>query len=245
MTKVDKSHQPVTLRAKARKYLNQQWRQWRGTILFFTFVVIPVKSSLADVNWVPTGSMNPTIVEGDMVCVNKMAYDLRLPLTLHSLKHRSDPQRGDIAVLFSPVDGTRLVKRVIGVPGDEIAMINNVVFLNGSPVSYSELPLEAIEDLESQLRQASVFATEELEGHPHAVMSIPSLPTEMRNFEALSVPKNHYFVMGDNRDNSLDSRAYGVVNRKQFVGRVSRLAVSFNILDKYQPRFSRFFKRLE
>jgi len=225
--------------------LKRQWEQWRATILFFTFVVIPIKSSMADVNWVPTGSMNPTIVEGDMVCVNKMAYDLRVPLTLHSLKHRSDPQRGDIAVLFSPKDGTRLVKRVIGIPGDELRMKDNTLFLNGKRVAYRELDAEASRDLEEPLREVALFAEEDLAGHRHAVMAIPAIATDKRSFDALTIPEGCYFVMGDNRDNSLDSRFYGVVERKQFVGRVSRVAVSFNILDKYQPRFSRFFKHLD
>lgn len=88
----------------------------------------------------PTGSMNPTIVEGDLVYVNKLAYDLRFPLTLHSLNHISDPQRGDISVLFSPEDNTRLVKRVIGVPGDEIEMRSNILFINGKRLDYSEFP---------------------------------------------------------------------------------------------------------
>ena len=245
MTNAKKSDQPVTLRTKARDYLKQQWRQWRGTILFFTFVVIPVKSSLADANWVPTGSMNPTILEGDMVCVNKMAYDLRIPLTLHSLKHFSDPQRGDISVLFSPDEGTRVVKRVIGLPGDEISMTHNVLHINGEPLVYSELPPEATRDLEDDLREASIFAEEHLGECRHAVMSIPSIPSDLRSFSSISIPKDHYFVMGDNRDNSLDSRVYGLVHRKQFVGRAHRVVVSFNILDKCQPRLGRFFKGLE
>ena len=65
--------------------LKKQWREWRGTIFFIVFVLVPVKSSLADWNWVPTGSMNPTIVEGDLIYVNKLAYGLRVPLYLHVL----------------------------------------------------------------------------------------------------------------------------------------------------------------
>jgi signal peptidase I len=226
-------------------FLKRQWRQNRTTILFFTFVVIPVKSSLADINWVPTGSMNPTIVEGDMVFVNKLAYDLRLPLTLCSLKHQADPQRGDITVLLSPQDGTRLVKRVIGTPGDEIQLVNNVLFINGQRASYSKLSPEESRDVQEQLQQVAVFAEEDLGDHAHSVMAIPTINNDIRSFDRITIPENCYFVMGDNRDNSLDSRSYGVVERKQFVGKATHVIVSFNILDKFQPRLSRFFSKLD
>ncbi len=228
-----------------KKFLYHHWKQWRGTILFAVFVIIPVKSSLADMNWVPTGSMNPTIVEGDLVHVDKLAYDLRFPLTLHSLVHRTDPQRGDISVLFSPDQGTRVVKRVIGTPGDEIELRHNVLFINGHQIEYSELSAEATRDLQQELKRVAIFAEEDLVGHRHAVMSIPSLPSAKRSFEKITIPEDCYFVMGDNRDNSLDSRYYGVVNRKQFVGKARRVLISFNILDKFQPRFSRFLQPLD
>jgi signal peptidase I len=75
-------------------------------------------------------------------------------------------------------------------------------------------------------------------------MAIPGIHNNMRSFDPMTIPKDCYFVMGDNRDNSLDSRSYGVVDRKQFVGKATRVVVSFNILDKFQPRLSRFFRRL-
>ena len=110
---------------KIGKYVHRLWKEWRFTIFFIVFVVIPIKSSLADWNWVPTGSMNPTIIEGDLVYVDKVAYDLRIPLTMHRIARWSDPERGDIVICFSPEDGARLVKRVIGLPGDTVAMRRN------------------------------------------------------------------------------------------------------------------------
>src|SRR6478672_11899482 len=93
-------------------------------------VVSSLRSALADWNDVPTGSMKPTIQEGDRVVVNKLAYDLKVPFTTFEVFKWADPQRGDIVVLFSPVDGTRLVKRVIGVQGDRIEMRENQLFVN-------------------------------------------------------------------------------------------------------------------
>ena len=80
---------------------------------------------MADLNWVPTGSMNPTILEGDCLLVNKAAYDLRVPLTFQRVARWAEPERGDIVICFSPTDGTRLVKRVIGLPGDTLELRDN------------------------------------------------------------------------------------------------------------------------
>src|SRR5207244_7031484 len=97
-----------------------------------------LRSALGDWNDVPTGSMKPTIQEGDRVVVNKLAYDLKVPFTTIELWKWDDPKRGDIVVLFSPVDGTRLVKRVVAVPGDSLAMVNNQLFVNNKLVQMTK-----------------------------------------------------------------------------------------------------------
>jgi signal peptidase I len=227
------------------KVFRSLWRDYRGMICFFVFVMVPAKSVLADWNWVPTGSMNPTIVEGDMIYVNKLAYDLRVPLTLQRVTEWGHPERGDIVVVFSPVDGMRLVKRVIGVPGDEIEMRNNLLTINGERVEYTALAEEATLDLMPALRARSVFAEEDLGGREHAVMSMPGVWAGKRNFSKVKVPKGEYFVMGDNRDNSHDSRYFGFVERKKIVGKATGVIVSFNKLDRYQPRVERFFSGLD
>ena len=113
------------------------WREWILSFALFLGVVAPLKSAIVDWNWVPTGSMKPTIVEGDLVLVNKLAYDLKIPFTTRRLSEWANPVRGDIAVFFSPVDGVRMVKRVIGVPGDTIELRNEVLYLNGQAQRYS------------------------------------------------------------------------------------------------------------
>lgn len=229
---------------KAKKYICRLWKEWRITILFLVCVVLPVKSSLADWNWVPTGSMNPTILEGDLLYVDKIAYDLRFPLTLHRLAKWSDPQRGDIVVCFSPDDGTRLVKRVIGRPSDTIELRDNTLFLNGEPLSYTKIDAKYKKYLPGRLKRNSVLAMEDLNGLNHPVMSTPSIAA-VRNFGPVTVPKDSYFVMGDNRDNSRDSRFFGFVQRKSIVGKAKGIITSFDITDKYQPRFKRFFASLK
>jgi signal peptidase I len=242
---------------RVKKYLHGLWREWRIPIFVIVFIVIPVKSSLADWNWVPTGSMNPTILEGDLIFVDKVAYDLRIPLTLYRLAKWSDPRRGDIVICFSPEDGIRLVKRVIGLPGDTIEMKNNTLFLNGDPVAYTrigfkykELPssnravVRQAHHPEHSRRVRCVLATEDLDGVIHAVMSIPSIAA-MRSFGPVKVPQGSYFVMGDNRDSSRDSRYFGFVERESIVGKAMGVIGSFDITDKYQPRFGRFFESLK
>jgi len=229
---------------RVKKFLYSLWKEWRFPLFFIVFVVIPVKSSLADWNWVPTGSMNPTILEGDLIFVDKVAYDLRIPLTLHRLARWSNPERGDIIVCFSPEDGVRLVKRVIGLPGDTIEMRNNTLLLNGEPVVYTRIDGKYTDLLPNKQKVRCVLATEDLGQVAHTVMSIPSI-NAMRSFGPVTVPHGRYFVMGDNRDSSRDSRYFGFVDRESIVGKAKGVIGSFDITDKYQPRFGRFFESLK
>jgi signal peptidase I len=229
---------------KAKKYILRLWKEWRLTLFLIIFVVIPVKSSLADWNWVPSGSMNPTILEGDLIYVDKIAYDLRFPLTFQRLAKWADPQRGDIVVCFSPEDGTRLVKRIVGLPGDAVELKNNQLLLNGRPLNYSPIDSRYTDALSPKQKNTSVLATEDLDGLAHPVMSTPAVRA-MRNFGPTTVPQGYYFVLGDNRDNSRDSRFFGFVERDAIVGKAKGVIVSFDITDKYQPRFERFLDSLE
>lgn len=220
------------------------WRQWRVPLLLVVFVVVPVKSSLADWNWVPTGSMNPTILPGDLIFVNKVAYDLRFPLTLRRLAVWSEPQRGDIVVCLSPDDGVRLVKRVIATPGDTLEMRNNVLLLNGRPLAYRAAGQDYLARLPDELAQSCICALEQLDQTTHPVLSIPSIRAT-RDFGPVTVADGHYFVLGDNRDLSRDSRFFGLVPRRSVLGRAQGVILSFDITDKYQPRFSRFCSHLQ
>lgn len=119
------------------------WREWARPLLTVLLITCSIRSAIADWNDVPTGSMKPTILEGDRVFVNKLAYDLKIPFTTRHLAEWSDPRRGDIVVFFSPADGTRMVKRVIGLPGDRIELARNQLFVNGSP-AVQEPPTKAM-----------------------------------------------------------------------------------------------------
>jgi len=188
--------------------------------------------------------MNPTILDGDLIYVNKLAYDLRIPLTLHRLASWSEPERGDIVVCLSPEDGVRLVKRVVGKPGDTVEMRRNVLLLNGQPLDYSETDLNYAERVPHERAAGSRFAIEKLDETTHPVMSVPRIAA-MRDFGPITVPQGRYLVLGDNRDLSRDSRYFGLVSRESILGQARAVLVSFDITDKYQPRISRFFTGLE
>ncbi|MBW2623892.1 MAG: signal peptidase I [Deltaproteobacteria bacterium] len=218
-------------------------RGWVFTILLALFIATSFRSAIADWSDVPTGSMKPTILEGDRVFVNKLAYDLKIPYTTIHLARWDNPKRGDVVILFSPADGTRLVKRVIGLPGDTLAMWRNQLIINGEPVRYDELKQDAIHQLPPEQRLDHLFYTEGLYEREHLVMLTPAQKSP-RTFSPLKIPEGKYFVMGDNRDVSADSRFFGFVERKQIVGRVLLVVFSLELDNHYLPRWHRFFEKL-
>ncbi len=228
---------------KASALCNHLWQHWLRPLAVSAAIVLPVKSALADLNWVPTGSMKPTILEGDMIVVNKLAYDLKIPFSLTRLAQWSDPQKGDIVVLFSPEDGMRLVKRVVAGPGDTLAMKGDVLILNGKPLNYR---VENAEPFKSEIDEdpKPIVAKESLGGTDHWMLALPSRAA-MRDFPEMTVPEGQYFVMGDSRDNSKDSRFIGFIERKQIVGRAEGILVSANLKRFCLPRFGRFFSKLD
>jgi len=218
------------------------WREWIRPLALPVLLITAAKSALADINYVPSGSMKPTILEGDVVFINKLAYDLKVPFTRQRLAQWGDPERGDIVVCFEPKAGTRLVKRVIGRPGDVVALHNDILYLNGVRQGYAPLPATTpgVEALEAPEKAAALFARESLGAHPHAVMVLPAVAA-LRNFGPVTVPEGQYFMMGDNRDNSRDSRYFGFVPRAEIVGQAKGVFVSADLAHWLRPRFGRFF----
>jgi signal peptidase I len=227
-----------------RSRARQLWRQEIRPLLIVLLIGFSIRSSLADWNDVPSGSMRPTILEGDRIWVNKIAYDLKVPFTTLHLAEWSNPQRGDIAVFFSPHDGKRLVKRVVGLPGDTIELRNNALMINGQPVEYQPIAEELLRDIPAAERAGRVFASEQLPGQTHAVSGNPAAPA-MRSFLPQRVPEGQYFMMGDNRDDSFDSRYWGTVDRKQIIGRATSVVLSLDKSNYWLPRWQRAFSALD
>lgn len=213
----------------------------KGFLLFMLLFGV-FRTAVADWNPIPSASMRPNLLEGDVVFVNRLAYNVKLPLTDHVLAHTGAPRRGDVVTFSSPVDGTRLIKRLVGLPGDIVELRDEMLIINGQPAQY-----DAVEQVTEALGTSQVAAlrlSEHSDGHVRRVQFIPQAETKARNFGPVTVPVGQYMMLGDNRDNSADSRMIGFVPRHLLIGRAERLLVSADILHGWMPRFERFGKSL-
>jgi signal peptidase I len=229
----------------AGRRLVRALKSWIVPLAIVAGVMAPLRSAVADWNDVPSSSMTPTILEGDRVFVNKLAYGLRVPFTSTWLATWSGPMRGDVVTLASPADGIRLVKRVVGLPGDRISMRDDRLVLNGRPLEYRVLDENSPATLPDGRTVRTILLEESLPGHPHRVRFTPSVRSGLRTFAEIVVPDDSYFVMGDNRDVSADSRVFGFVKRESIYGEATGIALSLDPDACYLPRFSRWLRRME
>lgn len=223
-------------------WLKSALRNNRGFIVFLLCFGL-FRTAVADWNPIPSGSMRPTLLEGDVVFVNRVAYDVKLPLTDVVVARVGEPRRGDIVTFYSPKDGTRLIKRLVAVPGDRIELRDGVLLLNGVAAEYRDLS-ERIETVAPGLELAATRAIEQVGGRGHAVQYLSHYGS-VRSFGPVVVPADSYFMLGDNRDNSADSRYIGFVDRRALIGRAERTLVSADVLGHWMPRLERTWARLE
>ncbi len=213
----------------------------RGFLVFLCCFAL-FRTAVADWNPVPSGSMRPSLLEGDVVLVNRLAYDLKLPLTDIVLAHLGEPQRGDVVTFSSPKNGTRLIKRLIGLPGDTVEMRNEKLLINGIEAEYDHA-----QNLEEPLGNGehipALRLTENFADYSHRMQILDGMQ-QHSNFGPLKVPQGEYLMLGDNRDNSADSRFFGFVPRKLIIGHAHHILVSADILSNWMPRWDRFGQRL-
>ncbi|HAG72084.1 MAG TPA: signal peptidase I [Gammaproteobacteria bacterium] len=211
------------------------WRENRQFFLLLATIIF-FKSAIADLSSISGASMQPTLLDGDKVWVNKLAYDVKIPFTEISLATTSDPSRGDIVIIDSKKAGKRLVKRIVGIPGDTIYMQNNALVINGEAANYEIISQEP----------NSVIILEELPNRSHqAQLSTNYISRSNRSYGPASVPEGQYFVLGDNRDNSADSRVYSFVPREEIIGRSNSVVFSLDSNNSYLPRGERFLSALD
>ena len=180
--------------------------------------------------------MQPTLLDGDKVWVNKLAYDVKIPFTEISLAELSDPNRGDVVIIDSKKADKRLVKRIVGVPGDTVYMQNNALVINGEAANYEVLSRD----------DDAIIILEELPDKSHqARLSNRFVSRTARSYGPSVVPEGQYFVLGDNRDNSADSRVYSFVPREEIIGRSNSVVFSLDSDNSYMPRGKRFLAEID
>jgi signal peptidase I len=216
------------------------WPRDNRQLLLFVLLLGVFRTAVADWNPIPSASMHPTLLEGDVVFVNRLAFDVKLPLTDVVIAHTGEPARGDIVTFSSPEDGTRLIKRVIGLPGDTIEMRDKKLFVNGRAASYETLGL-----VDEPLRRGvkALELAEDVAGDRREIQWL-ARRAQRDDFGPTTIPADHYLMLGDNRDNSADSRWFGLVPREKLIGRAERILVSADYKGSGALRFDRFGKSL-
>jgi signal peptidase I len=220
-------------------------KNWlRGNKGFLVFLVLfgVFRTAVADWNPIPSGSMRPGLLEGDVVFVNRLAFNVKLPLTDVVVAHTGEPRSGDVVTFSSPADGTRLIKRVMAVPGDVVEMRDEKLIINGEAATYTN-PEQLLEPVgKGQFTQAERY-DERVGNQQQRIQVLPQVVAR-RNFAAMTIPPDQYLMLGDNRDNSADSRYIGLVPRNLLIGRAVRVLVSADIEGNWMPRGERFGKPL-
>jgi signal peptidase I len=223
------------------RLLSRLWRDNRKLIAFLTLMVL-FRSAIADWNVVPSGSMLPTIREGDRIFVDKMAYDLRVPFTHIAIAHLHDPQRGDIVTIDSSAAHELIVKRLIGLPGDVVAMRDNVLYIDGKRAGYQPVDMTGVA---GDAASPGEYLDERFGTVSHVVRLSVLAPSPRRSFRPVVVPKDEYLMLGDNRDDSADSRYFGFFPRRELMGRTRRVAYSLDPDRHDLPRIGRFGAALD
>jgi signal peptidase I len=236
-----------TREAKSRLIMQPWWLDWTAGLFPVIVVVFLLRSFLFEPFKIPSGSMIPTLLVNDLILVNKFHYGIRLPVINTKVFDNQSPQRGDVMVFrYPPKPSLDYIKRVVGLPGDEVAYLNKTLTINGKPIA--KTPLADFFD-EDALRYTKQFE-EFLGDKKHRVLNDDDRPAfiagaadfpSRKNCRYSSegvvckVPEGHYFMMGDNRDNSLDSRYWGFVPEKNIVGKAIFVWMNFGNLKRIGP----------
>jgi len=229
--------------AREKLLMQPWWLDWTAGLFPVILAVFLLRSFLFEPFKIPSGSMIPTLVVGDLILVNKFHYGVRLPVINTKIMANNDPKRGDVMVFHYPVDPRiDYIKRVVGIPGDEVSYTNQTLSINGQPV-----PVQAQGDYydDDSMRYAPRFS-EKLGAVAHGILVEPKRASIYRPMDSFvefrdncrysaegvtcKVPAGHYFMMGDNRDNSQDSRYWGFVADEHIVGRAFMVWMNFSNL---------------
>jgi signal peptidase I len=230
--------------ARERILMQPWWLDWTAGLFPVIIAVFLLRSFLFEPFKIPSGSMIPTLMVGDLILVNKFHYGVRLPVLNTKITEGSPPQRGDVMVFrYPPKPSQDYIKRVVGVPGDEVAYLNKRLTINGRVISTTAVP-EFFDD--EAMRYYKQFE-EKLGDQPHRLLNDDDRPAFVPGADNFAnrqncrysvegvvckVPDGQYFMMGDNRDNSMDSRYWGFVPDKNIVGKAFFVWMNFGNLKR-------------
>ena len=230
--------------AKVKLLMQPWWLDWTAGLFPVIIVVFLLRSFLFEPFKIPSGSMIPTLLVGDLILVNKFTYGVRLPVLNIKVTEGNKPQRGDVMVFrYPPKPSLDYIKRVVGVPGDTVAYLNKRLTINGKPLETNALPDFFDEDASQYFKQFE----ETLGEKSHRLLNDarrPAFVAGVEKFDGMEncnytvegvtckVPEGQYFMMGDNRDNSLDSRYWGFVPDKNIVGKAFFVWMNFTNLKR-------------
>jgi signal peptidase I len=232
--------------AKANVLMQPWWLDWTAGLFPVICAVFFMRSFLFEPFKIPSGSMIPTLLVGDLILVNKFHYGIRLPVINTKVLDNHDPERGDVIVFRYPVDTSiDYIKRVVAIPGDEVAYINKRLSINGKPIDtialpefYDEDSMKYVDQYTEKMGELTHKVITEKDRPPYVLeSSIAAFPyREQCNYSGegvvCKVPAGHFFAMGDNRDNSLDSRYWGFVPQKNIVGKAFFVWMNFGHFDR-------------
>lgn len=246
LTETVKAEHPGFIAAQEAAKKEPFWVEYSKSFFPVLLVVFVLRSFLIEPFQIPSGSMIPTLRIGDYIAVNKFVYGIRLPIIKTKIFPVSDPQRGDVVVFFPPNETRYFIKRLVGLPGDKISMVNNVLFVNGEEMKQTFVASKVPEYPSSNesvsfclyVKSQYSIVDEQLGDKLHRMQKCNQPgATGINGF--WEVPQGHYFMVGDNRDNSSDSRVWGFVPEENIVGKAFAVWMhwrSFNSL----PNFSSF-----